>query len=86
MNQEEMCSVNGAQKQKLSKMKREKALDLESKSAKLTDFFTQVPQHDILIPDQNQSPSSEVDPNTSLVTSNQNMMTLKSLRCHSRFI
>ena len=43
--------LSGTQKRKLSKMKQEKALDLESKSAKLTDFFTQVPQHDTLILD-----------------------------------
>ena len=46
-----------------------KTLDLVSKTAKLTDFFTQVPQHDIPILDQNQSPSSEVDTNTTLITS-----------------
>lgn len=39
-------------------------LDLESKTAKLNDFFTQVPEHDVPIPGQNQSPSSEVDSNT----------------------
>ena len=50
-------------------------IDLEPKIAKLTDF---VPQHAILILDQNQSPSSEVDTNTTLITSNQNVMTLES--------
>ena len=61
-----MCC--GTEKPKLSKKKQEKTLDLESKT-KLTDFFTQVPQHDIPIPDQNQSLSSEVDTNTTLITS-----------------
>ena len=60
---------SSAQKPKLSKRKQEKTLDLESKTAKLSDFFTQVPEHDIPIPDQNQSPSSEVDTNTTLITS-----------------
>ncbi len=65
--------LSGAHKRKLAKEKQEKTLDLQSKTAKLTDFFTQVPrpqrQHDILILNQNQSPSSEVDTNTTLITS-----------------
>ena len=52
--------LSGAQKRKLPKKKPVKTLDLESKAAKLTVFFTQVPQYDIPILDQNQSPSSEV--------------------------
>ncbi len=65
--------LSGAHKWKLSKEKQEKTLDLQSKTTKLTDFFTQVPraqrQHDIPILNQNESPSSEVDTNTTLITS-----------------
>ena len=69
-SQDETCSVKCCTKTKLSKRKQEKSLDLiKSKTAKLTDFFTQVPQHDIQVPDQNQSSSSEVDTKTTLITS-----------------
>ncbi len=55
----------GAHKRKLSKEKQENNLDLQSKTAKLTDFFTQVPrpqrQHDIPILNETQSTSSEVE-------------------------
>ena len=65
--------LSSAQKRKLSKEKQENTLDLMSKTVKLTDFFTQVPrpqrQHDIPIMNQNQSPSSELDTNTTLITS-----------------
>ena len=44
-------------------------MDLESKNLQLTDFLTQVPQHDIPILDQNQPPSSGVDTNTTSIDS-----------------
>lgn len=67
-----LVQLSGAQKRKLSIKKQEKTLELELKTAKLTDFLTPFPQHNIQIPGQNQSPSSEVDTNsanTTLVTS-----------------
>ncbi len=64
--------LSGAHKRKLSREKQEKTSDLQSKIAKLTDFFTQVPrpqcQYDIPILNQKQSQSSEVDTNTTLIT------------------
>ena len=61
--------LSGEQKRKLSQKKQEKTLNFVSKTAKLTDFFSQVPQHDISNSDQNQSLSSEVDTTTTLITS-----------------
>ena len=49
--------------------KQEKTLNFEYKTLKLADFFSQVPQHGILISDQNQSLSSEVDRTTTLIAS-----------------
>lgn len=55
-----------------------KTLDLESRTEKLTDFFAQVLQHDIPIPGQNQSPSSEVDTNMVNCTENTTLITSES--------
>ena len=62
-NQNETCSVNWCTKEETSKKKREKTLDLDAKTAKLTSFLTQVLKHDIPIPGQSQSLLSEVDTN-----------------------
>lgn len=65
-------------------------MDLECKTKNLTDFLTQAPQNDIRIPNQNEPPSWEVDPNTSLILSKYDIDTgiieiLQAGSCRTRF-
>ena len=57
--------LSSAQKQKFSKEKQNKILKLERKTAKLTNFFTQVPQHDTQILHQKQLVNLGIDAITS---------------------
>ncbi|XP_076320976.1 uncharacterized protein LOC143230752 isoform X2 [Tachypleus tridentatus] len=55
---DKMCSIKWCTKRKLAKKNQQRALDLVAKIGKLTNFFTQLTQHDL--PNRNPSSPSDV--------------------------